>query len=464
MTARAPVWAVGASADGKLIFAGDDTGRVYRYAPGGAGELKYIQDFNAHASRVWVVEVNPAGGRLLTAGMDRTARIWAVGTGPRDPDLPQAVGSVGGVYTDRPVRTLRGHVSDVVAAAFPTPDGRGPVVTCADSSLRLFDAGRDAEARVLTSGLKGPTGEPPAVRGLAFGPDGRTVAADAGRPTHRWDAATGRPVEGWPRQEDFQVNSLAFSPDGATVAEGAFGRVRVRPVAGGDGTTWAADPGTVAGCAFLPGGRLATLGTNGSLAVRDAATGSQVWATKAHQGPALGLAGSADGRTLATCGQDRLVKLWAAADGKPVRTLAGHTHHVNGVAFSPDGARVASAGFDNTTRVWDVAAGREVLRLHTRSHFVNGVAFSPDGRRLAEASGDGTVTIYDARTGQDAITLKGHVGEVRRVAFSPDGARLATVGDGGTVRLWDAPLDVTVVVPPGADEPFDPAGQAKGRK
>jgi len=372
------------------------------------------------------------------------------------------------VVTDRPAQVIRGHGSDVVSAVFLTHDGRGPVLTCADVTLRVFDPARTGDSRVLATGtgfgFTGGFGPGSGFGGgLAFTPDGRTLAAVVDGRTQLFEADTGKPAAGLPL-DPTPVTAMALSADGKWVAEGLSDRLRVRPVGGGEGArSWEARRAFTLGCAFAPGGdRLAACAADGTFGVWEVPAGRKVWSAKAPLTTAV--AWHPHGKTLATCGTDRVIRLWAAADGKPGRTFEGHTHFVNQVVFDRDGTRLASASSDNTTRVWDVATGRQLLMLRTRDHYIHSVAFSPDGERLADASGDGVVTVYDARTGQDAITLKGHAGLISRIVFSPDGARLATTGEDRTVRLWDAPPDAAAEVPPWADKSFDPAGKSTGRK
>ena len=71
-------------------------------------------------------------GRIVTAGGDRTVRVWDPRTG----------GQI----------VLRGHVDEITTAIF-TPDGRRVLSAGADGTLRLWDADRGGEAlAVLQSG------------------------------------------------------------------------------------------------------------------------------------------------------------------------------------------------------------------------------------------------------------------------------------------------------------------------
>ncbi len=52
---------------------------------------------------------------------------------------------------------------------------------------------------------------------------------------------------------------------------------------------------------------------------------------------------------VATTGSDGTVKLWDANTGTELTTLNGHTDSVRGVAFSPDGSLLVTTNDDRTT-------------------------------------------------------------------------------------------------------------------
>ena len=237
------------------------------------------------------------------------------------------------------------------------------------------------------------------------------------------------------------VRGLAFSPNGRTIASGSGdGTIRLRDVLTGRTIATLKGHAHVTSVAFSPNGRtLTSTSEDNAVHLWNVVTRTHNRTLKGHTTFVRSVAFSPDGQTLASGSGDRTIRLWNVATGTHTRTLAGHTDWVNSVAFSPDGNTLASGSWDRTIRLWNVATGTHTRTLAGHTDWVNSVAFSPDGNTLASGSGDRTIRLWNVATGMHSRTLKGHTNFVRSVAFSPDGQMLASGSDDKTIRLWNLP-------------------------
>jgi WD40 repeat protein len=114
---RGPLWSVAAAATGR-VATGDDRGIVELLTADGRAQATLA----GHRGRVRGMAFSPAGDRLVTASLDRTARIWDVATGAT-------------------LHVLRGHELGVMAAAFH-PGGRMLATASGDRTIKLWGADR----------------------------------------------------------------------------------------------------------------------------------------------------------------------------------------------------------------------------------------------------------------------------------------------------------------------------------
>jgi WD40 repeat protein len=142
------------------------------------------------------------------------------------------------------------------------------------------------------------------------------------------------------------------------------------------------------------------------------------------------------GGRVASGGSDGVVRLWEAASAREVQALPPMGSAVHGLALDAARTRLAAGSGQGLVRLFDLRRGRHLdLTGHTGS--VNAMAWSPDGRRLATGSQDMSLRIWDTATGDELIALHDFPTSVYRLAWSPDGARLWYLLEGGEARCLD---------------------------
>jgi WD40 repeat protein len=339
-----------------------------------------------------VDHVRVARGSLVSTGVDGTLRLW-----PEEP----------------PVTVMSG--ADSAVDSFAAEPGGTVAIGREDGSVDLFPGGRVA-----------PPGKPKfdvAISGVA-----RRVAYsyDHGVTVVGWD---GSPVGSFPL--DGHLGFLAWSRDGSMLAasssteriviyDSALRLVRELRIAGN----------VEARVAFSPDGHLVSAGWDGSVRSWDVSTGESRLLGR-HDGSALGIAISSDGKLVASVGADGVILLHDVDSGTS-RTLGRQNGALNRVAFSPDNQTVVTAGRDLALGVWRVdGTGGRLLRGHNDA--VTTLCLSPDGQLAATAARDGTVRLWDLASGESA-TLE-NVGKAPIAAwFLDSGTRLITAAGDGSVR------------------------------
>ncbi|MCP4416732.1 MAG: protein kinase, partial [Chloroflexi bacterium] len=393
-----------------------------------------------HTDMLGEIRFSPDSRYLATTSRDGTAKIWRV---PIDGDDPQ--GNIESILTME-------HADAVDVLAF-SADSRYLATASRDFTAVIWDLTASLVAgepvALFTFPLIGHT-EP--VKRISFNADGSQLAVLSQDGLVKvWDTTTGEGLL------TFVSNSLtrgiSFDPGGRYLATGNDGGlVQIWDISAAGEKEWLTLDGhddVVYRATFNPdGAQLATVSSDETIKLWDAASGDLLMTLAGHDGEVRAVAFCPDGSCLATASHDGTVKMWDAATGQELSSLKAYAgldlnaipeNNILDVTFTPDGSRLVSVGLDEMPDVWDAATGEQLMSLEGHHWWWNvlSASVSFDGNRIVTYGSEGKMIIWDSRTGEQLLTQMVSEYGGLDVAFSPDGSRAATAVSDGTVLVWD---------------------------
>ena len=280
------------SPDGKTLAAGCRDSRIYLWKLGAEPTARHAE---IPRGRFVTLAFAPDGQSLASTSTDAIVRVWAVASGEE-------------------VRKIDRPPGPVFTYAVFAPDGKTLATAELGGGLRLWEAaGADVRRVKLVEGRS---------RGLAYAPDGKSLAVGIGYGQPQTDPALKRglplldPATGEvQRVLTGQAGSVVFSPDGRSIAG------------------WPDDQ---------------------LIRLWELASGQERWRIP---GKFVSVAFAPDGRTIAAADKDAgIVRLWDLASQREIARLDGHDSDIASLAFSPDGKTLASGSGDFTVCLWDMPA------------------------------------------------------------------------------------------------------------
>jgi WD40 repeat protein len=369
-----------------------------------------------HDGDVMALAWMPDGRTLVSAGWDRTIRLWqipggkllakwdkmdgavfspdgrrfACGEGEEKMVLEDAERAIRIVDAAtgkerRRIRVVKNggtlfNFTPGYACGIISPDGKLLAVREGTLGVRLYalDSGKELrylEAKVLEFG-----------RPLVFAPDSRTLLVSTDEGVYRWMIGTGAKEKVLEDKEGPAFHSsFAISPDGKLLAVEDH--------------------------------------RNGGISLRSWPAGKELHRLELNDGIIHDievLAFSPDGKLLAAA-EYGTIRLWNPATGKQVRHFSGYGgNEIWDLAFSPDGSLLASAGSDNAVIVWEVRAGKAPRPLTGVNHWLYLAGLAPDGQSLLTLSADDVLTLWDSRDGRRLCTRTNGEDAFDNLLFGPD--------------------------------------------
>ena len=415
-----------------------------------------VMDFAGHDMAVDSLAIFPDGKRFLSASIDATLRVWDLSSG-------------------KELRRYEQEGLGFLGVAL-TPDGRRAATAGQAGSVKLWDLESGSSVLVCDDFTA-------KVESIAFGDEGRTLAANANvlriwdvgslkqlavwnpreamgatRPTFAadssWMAVAGndRTVRCWnwrtnellgtQRGHRDPITSIEISPDGSRMVTACFdGEVKLWDAANaGDPRVFKGHDAYVQSAAFGPRGELvASIDRRRWLRVWDARSGEALAAYQVS-GDGMDLAFSGVGKELVTACREGVVSLFDLDTGMPRWTLSlPEPEWIHAIAIDPTHTWVATGSAESRfvgAHLISLASGEEITRFEGAG-VVHDVAFHPTKPLLATAGDDGQISIWELPSGRLRVKLTGHEGAIHGLAYDPSGHTLASASLDHTVRLWN---------------------------
>jgi WD40 repeat protein len=370
-----------------------------------------VRTLHGHTGEVVCLAFPAAGGQLVSAGADRTIRIWDV-------------------QTDTCVRVIS-PATNVLSLAM-TPNAKCVVAACGPHRIACWTAGKTAVAKSFACRTD-------CTRGVSISRDGKTVAGCSSDGTIEiWDVLETPELKSRLPPEN-ATRLFALSADGRDILCCGGKSLRRWDVASGTDLVSSSVPtNDTSLLAMAPDGkRLLLTDPDGQLHVwqQPEKTFKLVRILHRHGDPIPCLAITQSGDLIAVGTTNGAIEIWRAATDELVRTLQTHAGPVACLAFPRDNAGLASAGSDKTIRIWDSRTGAQIQSLPVAGD-ITALAMTPDGNWLASGAGTGAIQCWNVAQGTVIKTISDTGKAVDDLALSADGKTLASHSDDGPVEVW----------------------------
>ncbi|KAF3941149.1 Beta-TrCP [Dactylella cylindrospora] len=369
-----------------------------------------IQTLEGHDRSVECVAFSNSGGRLASASLDGTIKIW-------DP------------ISGKMVQTLKGHSNCVNSIAFSKDCKLASASD--DRTIKLWD---------VTSGVLITTFEDhkDGVNAILFSDDGKLISASRDRTVKQWHTDSGNPINTLEGHSD-SVLCIALSKDNTLASGSRDGAIKVWDIASGyqivslNGHTEA-----IRSMAFSKDNKLASASNDGTVKVWDTASGVIIQSIQFPDCPVISVAFLKGGLLLlgSTSGS---IELWDAQSAALVRIIGTHSEPVRSIAYLHDDDRqFASASTDGKIKLWDVnVETQQMCRGQSLSSWPTDITFSGNGKYFISASAGPQIGLWDTATGTLLKAFQASDGMVFSTAVSADGVKLALVSEYDILSVHD---------------------------
>jgi serine/threonine protein kinase len=380
------------------------------------------------------IDFGMQGHRLATGDANGMARIWSVKEG-------------------KEIQPAMHHCTDVDWIAY-CETGRMVATAQPDGLVRIWNVAPEETTRFSMPGTAVPTsvsmnadgGEFLLTRNPGWVPSPKACIRQA----TIYSATSGNPI-GTTLPGEGCVESASFSPHASLVAIGMAacdsperGRVDFytmeKELTHVEGFSLSSAPGSISWNPVYD--QIAVICHSGELFVaRGDMDNLRQWSpptASPGQRNNLHVEFTGDGRTLVSLGPDGKIHVRDAATGS-IRypPLESAPNGFWSFALSKDNRHMATTTMGGQVTIWDLTEGIPAGSQLTHPSWVYRCRFAPDQDSIITAAHDGKVRLWNWRTGQLLAEPMTHPSEVYDATFTPDMRLILTACRDGNLRIWE---------------------------
>lgn len=283
-------------------------------------------------------------------------------------------------------------------------------------------------------------------RVAAFGPNGNLFAFgnDAGDTVLWSPSQTPREVGRWTMES--WVTSIAFAKVAPLLLTTSLdGEIKILTLDGGTLHSYDADL-RINTAALSDNGMLMALATrDGTIQVRDVATGTVIAAYEGHTEAIEFITFVEQDTHILSASHDRTARLWNIDTKQDKWAPAYHQDWIISVDIAQEKDMFATASLDRSASIWRLSDGTRIAQLDHMDG-VDSVKFNREKSHIITASRDRTAKVWRASDGALVATLP-HSWNVTTGLLTKDGSLAITGTEDGSIRLWqvDSGLQIAVL-------------------
>lgn len=378
-------------------------------------ETPLVRTLTGHTKTISDIVITPDGRRVVSAGWDKTLRIWELSSG-------QCVSSI------------EGHTEQITVVAI-TPDGKYIISGGWDKSLKIFDLSTEE----CLGTLEGHEGVVTAVELIQFNSSNQLMVSGSNQGGIRlWDLAEQKCLSTL-NGHSKDVTKIIHIPNSRhLITSSKDGTIKFWDFHSGNCLKLLqAHKGSVNAIRLSPDNRrLVSVGRDKKINIWDPLSGEQIDSFEANVTNVKDVVFSSQGKHLILGGKDSL-EIWDLDSKQVLTKLEGHTGSVSSLALTQEETLLVSGSADGTIKVWDLGTNKSSGSRQTVFDGNIAVAITPDEKKAISGGWHKKIYIWDLSNGKCISILDGHTGNVMAIAVTPDGKHAISGGDDKTLRIWD---------------------------